>query len=225
MKTNKLCIIRLSKYKNALYRLKLLGFVRVFSDNLADAVEATASQVRKDFSLFGISGNKRGGYKIDELIEKLNIILGKDELQKVIIVGLGKLGTALLRYTGFEKEEIKIVAAFDIDSTKFNQTDIKMIKLNEKTPVLALEHLPEFVRKNNIKIGIITVPDIAAQQVVDIMLSSGIKGILNFAPIRLRGNDDCIINNVNLEGELENLIYFVNASTKEKRKIDAGKNA
>ncbi|MCX5669549.1 MAG: redox-sensing transcriptional repressor Rex [Candidatus Omnitrophica bacterium] len=218
MKTNKLCIIRLSKYKNALYRLKSLGFVRVFSDNLADAVEATASQVRKDFSIFGISGNKRGGYKIDELIEKLNIILGKDELQKVIIVGLGKLGTALSRYTGFEKEEIKIVAAFDIDSTKFNQTDIKMIKLNEKTPVLALEYLPEFVRKNNIKIGIITVPDIAAQQVVDIMLSSGIKGILNFAPIRLRGNDDCIINNVNLEGELENLIYFVNASTKTKGK-------
>jgi len=218
MKTNKLCIIRLSKYKNALYRLKSLGFVRVFSDNLADAVEATASQVRKDFSIFGISGNKRGGYKIDELIEKLNIILGKDELQKVIIVGLGKLGTALTRYTGFEKEEIKIVAAFDIDSTKFNHLSNQMIKQKEKTPVLPLEYLTEFVRKNNIKIGIITVPDIAAQQVVDIMLSAGIKGVLNFAPIRLRGNDDSIINNVNLEVELENLIYFVNASTKAKRK-------
>ncbi|MFH0918181.1 MAG: redox-sensing transcriptional repressor Rex [Candidatus Omnitrophota bacterium] len=225
MKTNKLCIIRLSKYKNALYRLKSLGFVRIFSDNLADAVEATASQVRKDFSLFGICGNKRGGYKIDELIEKLNIILGKDELQKVIIVGLGKLGTALTRYTGFEKEEIKIVAAFDIDSTKFNHADNPLIKQKEKTPVLPLDNLPEFVRKYNIKIGIITVPDIAAQQVVDIMLSAGIKGVLNFAPIRLRGNDDCIINNVNLEVELENLIYFVNASTKEKRKIDAGKNS
>lgn len=218
MKTNKLCIIRLSKYKNALYRLKSLGFVRVFSDNLADAVEATASQVRKDFSIFDISGNKRGGYKIDELIEKLNIILGKDELQKVVIVGLGKLGTALTRYTGFGKEEIKIVAAFDIDSTKFDHLDSQTIKQKEKTPVLPLEDLPEFVRKNNIKIGIITVPDIAAQQVVDIMLSAGIKGVLNFAPIRLRGNDDCIINNVNLEVELENLIYFVNASTKAKGK-------
>ena len=223
MKTNKLCIIRLSKYKNALYRLKLLGFVRVFSDNLADAVEATASQVRKDFSLFGILGNKRGGYKIDELIEKLNIILGKDELQKVVIVGLGKLGTALIHYTGFEKEEIKIVAAFDIDPTKFNRLDSQPLKQKEKTPVLPLEDLPEFVRKNNIKIGIITVPDIAAKQVVEIMLSAGIKGVLNFAPIRLRGNDDCIINNVNLEVELENLIYFVNASTKTKGKIDAGK--
>jgi len=218
MKTNKLCIIRLSKYKNALYRLKSLGFVRVFSDNLADAVEATASQVRKDFSIFDISGNKRGGYKIDELIERLNTILGKDELQKVVIVGLGKLGTALIHYTGFEKEEIKIAAAFDIDSAKFNQADNQAIKQKDKTPVLPLEQLPEFVRKHNIKIGIITVPDIAAQQVVDLMLSAGIKGVLNFAPIRLRGNDDCIINNVNLEVELENLIYFVNASAKARGK-------
>jgi len=210
MKTNKLCIMRLSKYKSALYRLKSLGFVRIFSDNLADAVEVTSSQVRKDFSIFDISGNKRGGYKIDELIEKINTILGKDELQKVVIVGLGKLGSALTQYTGFEKEGIKIVAAFDIDALKF--------KRKEKTPVLPLEDLPEFVRKNNIKIGIITVPATSAQQAVDIMLSTGIKGILNFAPIQLRGNDDCLINNVNLEVELENLIYFVNVLIKTKGK-------
>ncbi len=218
MKTNKLCIIRLSKYKNALYRLKSLGFVRVFSDNLADAIEATASQVRKDFSIFGISGNKRGGYKIEELIEKLNTILGKDEVQKVIIVGLGKLGSALSHYTGFEKEGIRIVAAFDIDSTKLTHSDTQSAKQKDKTPVLSLEHLPEFVRKNSIKIGIITVPDIAAQQVVEIMVSAGIKGILNFAPIRLRANEDCIVNNVNLEVELENLIYFVNVLAKAKGK-------
>ncbi|MDO8488922.1 MAG: redox-sensing transcriptional repressor Rex [Candidatus Omnitrophota bacterium] len=208
MKTNKLCIMRLSKYKAALYRLKSLGFVRIFSDNLADAVEVTSSQVRKDFSIFDISGNKRGGYKIDELIEKINTILGKDELQKVVIVGLGKLGSALTHYTGFEKEGIKICAAFDIDVSKF--------KRKEKTPVLPLEDLPEFVRKNSIKIGIVAVPATAAQQVVDIMLSTGIKGILNFAPIQLRSNDDCVINNVNLEVELENLIYFVNVLIKTK---------
>jgi redox-sensing transcriptional repressor len=208
--------MRLSKYKSALYRLKSLGFVRIFSDNLADAVEVTSSQVRKDFSIFDISGNKRGGYKIDELIEKINTILGKDELQKVVIVGLGKLGSALTDYTGFEKEGIKIVAAFDIDSTKFNHSNSQRIKQKEKTPVLPLEYLPEFVRKNNIKIGIITVPAASAQQVVDIILSTGIKGVLNFAPIQLRGNDDCLINNVNLEVELENLIYFVNVLIKTK---------
>jgi redox-sensing transcriptional repressor len=208
MKTNKNCIIRLSKYKNALNRLQVLGFVKVFSDNLADAIGVTASQVRKDFSIFGISGNKRGGYKIEELIEKINSILGKNELNKVIIVGAGKLGMALLKYKGFEKEGIKIVASFDIDSAK--QMD------DADVPVLPLEKLNDFVRKNNIRIGIIAVPDIAAQSVADGMFFAGIKGILNFAPIRLKSPEDKVVNNVNLEVELENLIYFVNVLDKTR---------
>jgi redox-sensing transcriptional repressor len=208
MKTNKNCIIRLSKYKNALNRLQVLGFVRVFSDNLADAIGVTASQVRKDFSIFGISGNKRGGYKIEELIERINNILGKNELNKVIIVGAGKLGMALLKYKGFEKEGIKIVASFDLDPTKYaGDADV---------PVLPLDELGNFVRKNNIRIGIIAVPDMAAQSVADSMFLAGIKGILNFAPIRLKSPEDRVLNNVNMEVELENLIYFVNVLDKTK---------
>ncbi len=207
MTTNKNSIIRLSRYKNALGRLKVLSFVKVFSDNLADAVGVTPTQVRKDFSIFGISGNKRGGYNIDELIEKINTILGKNELQKVVLVGAGKLGSALIRYKGFEKEGIKIIACFDIDSSKFDEKG--------DVPVLPLESLQSFVRKNKIRIGIIAVPDMAAQAVTDSMLNAGIKGILNFAPIRLRGTEQCVINNVNLEVELENLIYFVNVLGKQ----------
>ncbi|MFA5117599.1 MAG: redox-sensing transcriptional repressor Rex [Candidatus Omnitrophota bacterium] len=210
MITNKNCIIRLSRYKNALYRLRTLGFIKVFSDNLADAIGVMPSQVRKDFSIFGISGNKRGGYQVDELIEKLNGILGKNEVQRVVIAGAGNIGTALMKYKGFEKEGIKLMAVFDIDPLKFTRvTDV---------PVLPLEQLPDFVKKNKIKIGIIAVPDIAAQQTLDSMVSAGIKGILNFAPIRLRGPLDCVINNVNLELELENVIYFVN--TREKPKLE-----
>jgi redox-sensing transcriptional repressor len=175
---------------------------------LADAIGVTASQVRKDFSIFGISGNKRGGYKIEELIEKINNILGKNELNKVIIVGAGKLGMALLKYKGFEKEGIKIVASFDIDSTKYvGDSDV---------PVLPLEELNDFVRKNNIRIGIIAVPDMAAQSVADSMFLAGIRGILNFAPIRLKSPEDRVLNNVNLEVELENLIYFVNVLDKTR---------
>lgn len=203
MIVNKNCILRLSRYKNALNRLKLLGFVRVFSDNLADAVGVTPSQVRKDFSIFGISGSKRGGYQVDSLIERLNLILGKNEMHKVVIAGVGNIGTALLNYKGFEKEGIKLVAAFDIDPEKLDR--------DAPVPVLPLEELRDFARKNNIKIGIIAVPDMAAQQVLDLMLASGIRGVLNFAPIRLRGPADSVINNVNVELELENVIYFVNA--------------
>jgi len=201
MITNKNCIIRLSRYKNALYRLEALGFVKVFSDNLADAIGSTATQVRKDFSLFGISGNKKGGYEVKALLDKLNTILGKDEVQNVIVVGAGHIASALVNYKGFEKEGIKIAAAFEIDSAKYNK--------NSQVPVLPMDELNNFVKARGIKIGIIAVPDIAAQQAADLMFGAGIRGILNFAPIRLRTpNDECVVNNVNLVGELENVIYF-----------------
>lgn len=208
MQINKNCIIRLSRYKNALYRLQSLGFVKVFSDNLADAVGVTASQVRKDFSIFGISGNKKGGYLIDSLLENMNNILGKNVIHKVVIVGAGHIGTALMKYKGFEKEGIKIAAVFDIDPSK--------VKGNNDVPVLALDDLKSFVKKNDIKIGVIAVPDIAAQAVLDLMLEAGIKGVLNFAPIRLRAPEEYIINNVNLGLELENVIYFVNTLDKTR---------
>lgn len=205
---NRSCIIRLSRYKNAVMRLKALNFVKVFSENLADAAGVSAAQVRKDFSMFGISGNRRGGYKIDELIEQLNSILGKDKLQKFVLVGVGNIGKALIDYPGFDKSGIKIAAGFDIDPSKIDE--------NAEVPILPLEKLNDFVRENEIKLAIICVPDFAAQQVLELLLPAGIKGILNFAPICLRGPEDCVINNINLETELENVIYFVNANQKTK---------
>ena len=206
MVTNRKCIIRLSRYKNALKRLKALGFVKVFSDNLADAAGATPSQVRKDFSMFEISGHGRGGYNVDELIEKLKDTLGKNETQNVAIVGAGHIGGALLNYKGFAAGGIKIVAGFDIDPAKYD-TDSEI-------PIYPLDNFREYVTKNNVKIGILAVPDYVAQQVSEIMISSGIKGILNFAPIQLRLAEGVVINNINLEIELENLIYFVNVAEK-----------
>lgn len=202
MITNKNSVIRLSRYKNALYRLQSMGFVKVFSDNLADAVGGTSSQVRKDFSLFGITGSKRGGYQIDELIVRLNEILGKNVTQKVVVVGAGHIGTALLQYSGFVKEGLAIAAAFDIDPARYNKEGA--------VPILPMEELKEFVRTHGIKIGIIAVPDVAAQQALDMMASGGIKGVLNFAPIRLRAPEGVVVNNVNLVSELENVVYFVN---------------
>jgi len=206
--TNRSCIIRLSQYRNAIIRLKALNFVRVFSDNLADAAGATAAQVRKDFSLFGITGNRRGGYAVDELIQQLNKILGKDRYQDFILVGIGNIGRALLHYGGFEKSGIRIVAGFDIDPGKYNET--------EAIPILPLDKMHDYIVANGIKLAIITVPDYAAQQVLELLRSANVKGILNFAPINLRESPDCVINNINLVTELENIIYFVNAREKAK---------
>jgi redox-sensing transcriptional repressor len=201
---NRSCIIRLSRYKNALNRLRTLNFVRVFSDNLADAAGVTAAQVRKDFSLFGITGNRRGGYRVDELAEQLNRILGKDQLHEFIVIGVGNIGRALLHYPGFERSGINIAAGFDIDPAKFNQ--------DSKPPVLPLDQLGGVIKTRDIKLAILAVPDYAAQQVLELALSAGIRGVLNFAPICLKAPTGCIVNNINLETELENLIYFVNAA-------------
>jgi redox-sensing transcriptional repressor len=201
---NRSCIIRLSRYKNALNRLRTLNFVRVFSDNLADAAGVTAAQVRKDFSLFGITGNRRGGYRVDELAEQLNKILGKDQLHEFIVIGVGNIGRALLHYPGFERSGINIAAGFDIDPAKFNQEG--------KPPVLPLDQLTGIIKARDIRLAILAVPDYAAQQVLELALSAGIRGVLNFAPICLKAPTGCVINNINLETELENLIYFVNAA-------------
>jgi redox-sensing transcriptional repressor len=200
---NRKCILRLSRYRNALRRLKSLGFVKVFSGNLADAAGVTSSQVRKDFSLFGITGNRRGGYHIDELIDRIGNILGKNELQKVVIVGMGNIGKALLRYRGFEAGGIKIVAGFDNDPARLNTS--------AEVPVLPMDEFRQFVNSNGVKIAILAVPDMAAHQVSELMIAAGIRGILNFAPIQLHGTDNVVIGSINLEVELENLIYFVNA--------------
>jgi redox-sensing transcriptional repressor len=185
-----------------LYRLRDLGFVRVFSDNLGDAIGVTASQVRKDFSLFGITGNRKGGYEVSHLIERLNEILGKNRVEKVIIVGAGHLAYALMHYGGFEKEGIKIEAAFDIDPSKYDR--------EAPIPILPVEEMKKFVSSRNIKVCVLAVPEVAAQRAADIIFAAGIKGILNFASIMLKAPGDCSVTNVNLEVELENLIYFVN---------------
>jgi len=206
--TNRGCIIRLSRYRNAILRLKSLNFARVFSENLADAAGVTATQVRKDFSIFGITGNRRGGYKVDELIEQINKVLGKDKLRKFVLVGIGNLGKALLGYPGFQASGIKIVAGFDIDPAN--------LRVDAEVPVLLLEGLGDYIRCHKIELGIVAVPDFAAQQVMELMISAGIKGILNFAPICLKGPEGCVVNNVNMVTEIENIIYFVNAVEKTR---------
>ena len=195
------CIIRLSRYRKSLQRLLALGFVRVFSDNLADSTGVTPAQVRKDFSLFGISGNRKGGYAITDLLKKLDQILGRDKVRNMVVVGTGNMGTALLKYQGFAREGYVIVAGFDIKKDKQSP---------EGNPrILPMEDLAEVVKNQNVRIGIIAVPDYAAQQALEKLVEAGIYGVLNFAPIKLSAKEGIIIRNVNLESELDLVSYFV----------------
>ena len=185
-----------------LNRFRALGLVRVFSDNIADPLGISASLVRKDFALFGISGSQKGGYNIDLVINKINEILGSNKVQRVIIVGVGRIGEALMSYNGFQKDGIKIVAGFDID--------LKKIRKNGEVPVMPIEELEGYVREHSISVAVMAVPDVAAQQTLETLKRSNIKGILNFTPVKFKSSEEITINNFNIENELVNLIYFVN---------------
>lgn len=209
MSTNKEFIERLLKYKNVLINLKKIGIVKVFSDNIGDATGLTSSQVRKDFSVLKIRGNKRGGYQIDNLISDLNAILGKDKPQKVIVAGCGKIGRALIEYNGFHAGNIEIVAGFDTTAEKVGDS--------ESVPIYYLDEMEDFIRENDVKVGIIAVPETAATDVYEKMLSSGIKGVLNFARVHLREAEGTTVSNVNIELQIENLFYFVNILEKKQK--------
>ena len=204
-------INRLLSYKHMLKRFKSLGLVKVFSDNIADPLGISASLVRKDFGMFGISGSQKGGYTIDNVLSKINEVLGSNEIQQVIIVGAGRIGEALMSYNGFHKDGIKIVAGFDID--------LKKIRKSSDVPVKPIEELADFVKEHNVSVAIMTVPDIAAQQTIEVLKSANIKGILNFSPVKFKSSDDFIVNNFNIENELVNLIYFVNKYKRNGKEV------
>jgi len=194
-------ISRLLSYKNLLHRFKSMGLVRVFSNNLADTLGVSASLIRKDFSYFRIRGNQRGGYDIDTVIEKIQGIIGFDEEQKVVLIGVGRVGEALIQYEGFKNDRIAIVAGFDIDRNKANERN--------KPPIFHLEKLGEFIVKNEIKIAIVAVPGSVTLSVVELLQEANVEGILNFTPLKLKSTKDLIVRNIHIKAELANLIYSV----------------
>jgi redox-sensing transcriptional repressor len=197
-------IKRLSQYKKILQKLKSLGLVRVFSDNLSDALGISSSLVRKDFAACSITGKRRGGYVVEDLIDRLNTLLGKDEEQQIIIVGCGKLGSALMNHKGFASEQIRVSAGFDISASR--------IDAKAAIPVYPLERLGSYIKEQAIQVAVLTVPEEATQEMVEKLREHGIRGILNFAAVPVKSTPECNIQNVNLALEVEKLFYMIIAN-------------
>jgi redox-sensing transcriptional repressor len=199
-------INRIFLYRSCLNRLRLMGVERVFSYTLANETGVTPAQVRKDFSEFSIKGTRKSGYEIDDLLGKMEKIFFGNRDHSIILVGMGNMGQALSKYSRFITRNMKIIATFDIDP--FRQ------KQRSDLPIYPMEKLKEIISKHKVKVAIITVPEISAQEVADTLIRHGIKGIVNFAPVLLKSPADVIINNVNLCDELERVIYFVHKQLK-----------
>lgn len=195
-------IYRLSIYLRCLSRLKSNGIRTVSSEALAKAAGVKSTQLRKDLTYFGQFGTRGLGYDVEQLSTMISDLLGTNSLQPVILVGVGNLGLALMQYRGFEQEGFEIIAAFDVDTNRTRNKSVTQ-------PILAMDDLRDFVRQRAVKMAILSVPALSAQEVANELVSAGITGILNFAPLVLTVPEDVIVNNVNLAIELENLSYFI----------------
>lgn len=198
-------IYRLSLYYRSLLRLKQNNVATVSSATLAKAAGVKPTQLRKDLTYIGQFGTRGLGYAVEEMCGRLSSAIGRTNLQPVILVGVGHLGSALARYDGFAKEGFEIVAAFDADAAK-RQT---LIGGDANLKVRSVSSMKEFIRKRGIKMAILSVPVMAAQEVANDLVEAGIQAILNFCPTVLQVPPLVFVNNVDLAIELENLSYFI----------------
>ncbi|MCF8373321.1 MAG: redox-sensing transcriptional repressor Rex [Bacteroidales bacterium] len=203
-------IQRVLRYQHCVSNFYELGFDKIYSHNLAEAVGVSPEQVRKDFSEFGIRGNKRGGYDIHQLLDTFQDIFHGKVDKRTILIGMGNIGSALVKYRGFKKKRISILAAFDIDPSK--------IKGTYGIPVYHFDEVDKFINENCIHTAILSVPVVSVQQVTDELVKSGIIGFLNFTPAILQVPAHVVVNNIDLYLELESLFYYIRTS--EHRNIN-----
>lgn len=191
---------RLSVYLRSIKKLKHERILP--SQELADLVGTSDGQVRKDLAYFGEFGVPGQGYRVGTLKEEISRILGVDRVWCIALVGMGNLGAALLAYPGFKRQGFEIKAAFDNDLSKIG-------KIWQGVKIEDVEKIPQVLAEQEIKIAIIATPAPAAQVVVNKLIEGGVKGILNFAPVRIVVPNGVKLKNVDLSIGLEALSYFL----------------
>ncbi|MDR3190333.1 MAG: redox-sensing transcriptional repressor Rex [Lactobacillaceae bacterium] len=186
--------------------LKLIlesGKTRISSTELSEAVKFDAATIRRDFSYFGALGKRGYGYDVQSLLTFFSAVLKQDDLASVALVGVGNLGQALLNFNFHQNSNARISAAFDIDPTIINT-------IQSGVPVYDLKDMEAQIRDQRIGVAILTVPAEVAQALARRLEDAGIKGILNFTPLRLNVSSTVLVQNVDLTNELQTLLYFIN---------------
>ncbi|MCL6473004.1 MAG: redox-sensing transcriptional repressor Rex [Firmicutes bacterium] len=197
-------IARLPVYLRSLVMMANKGEQIVSSDGLAAMAGTNAAQLRKDLSYLGEFGTRGVGYEVDQLINEISKWLGLLRDRTVVIVGVGRLGGALIGYQGFSEKGFKVVGAFDRDPAKVG-TEVDGIKVRN------INELEEFTKGivGGVDIGIIATQASSAQGVANRMVNAGIKAIINFAPITIEVPDGVVLRQVDLSVELQILSYYL----------------
>ena len=200
-------IRRLSTYSRCLEELDQKGERVISSAELATKCAVNAAQVRKDLAYFGEFGIRGVGYYVKDLFHDIRKILGLNKEWRMAVIGIGNVGSALLSYKDFLKQNYKIVAAFDIDP--LNIIGRVSERLGKPVEILHINRLKEVAKERRIEIGIITTPPEAAQDVVGLLVDAEIRGILNFAPTRVVVPEGFVVKDVFFTTVLDNLAYLL----------------
>ena len=193
---------RLPIYYRYLNMLSDSGKKRVSSNELAEAVKVDSATIRRDFSYFGALGKRGYGYDVENLLEFFKKTLNQDKLTNVALIGVGNLGHALLNFNFHKSNNVRINAAFDINE-EITGT------IQSGVPIYPMEDMKEQLKIQQIEIVILTVPANVAQGVTNDLIEVGVKGILNFTPLRISVPESVLVQNVDLTKELQTLIYFL----------------
>lgn len=195
-------VLRLPLYVRALGQLRDGGTDVVSSQQLGGLLQMTPAQIRKDLSYFGRFGKQGRGYNVQFLLQELREILGLDREWYACIIGVGRLGHAIINYPGFSPEGFKIVAAFDGDKEQVGTT------IGGFT-VKPMSELADTVVKLNISIGIVAVPASQAQEVIEKLIENNVKGILNYAPVAPQVPMNTVIRNIDPVLSLQSMTFYL----------------
>ena len=195
-------VLRLPLYVRALSQLMSESIDVVSSQQLGSLLQMTPAQIRKDLSYFGRFGKQGRGYDVRFLLSELQEILGLNREWRACLVGVGRLGRAIINYPGFYRENFRIVAAFDGDRAQVGNT------IGEFS-VQPMSELSETVTEKNISIGIVAVPAQQAQSVIDVLISNDIRGILNYAPVAAKVPMNIVVRNIDPVLSLQSMTFYL----------------
>lgn len=196
-------IRRLPHYLRVLEDMHRKDIKRISSGELSGEIGYTASQIRQDFNHFGGFGQQGYGYNVECLRGEIRNILGLTKEYRIAVVGCGRLGHAIAFFTKSFKGTFVISAIFDAKPDLVGE-EIEGVKVSD------LSNLPAYLSKNRIDIGVITVPKKSAQEIADILVAGGVRGIWNFAPVDLILPEGYPVCNVHLYDGLQSLVYYIN---------------
>lgn len=195
-------VARLPQYVRILTRLLQEGEDVVSSQQLGEKLQVTPAQIRKDLSYFGRFGKQGRGYSVLHLLERLKQILGLNSYWNVAVVGVGRLGRAILSYPGFTPDGFRLVAAFDDNPNVVGQSVAGLT-------VKSMDQLDGEVMKKDISIAIVAVPTEHTQRVVDRLVQCGIRAVLNYAPTTPQVKDGVKIRNIDPVLSLQSMTYYL----------------